>query len=86
MGLLPMAGHRLVVLGYRHASASVVAPFSNVQLIWAGALGFVVFGSLPDQLTLVGAGIIVAGGLYTAYREAVRARLHGDRNPAVLAL
>jgi drug/metabolite transporter (DMT)-like permease len=54
MGLLSTAGHGLVVLGYRHASASVVAPFSYVQLIWAGALGFLVFGSLPDQFTFLG--------------------------------
>ena len=72
MGLLSTAGHGLVVLGYRHASASVLAPFSYVQLIWAGALGFMVFGSLPDQFTFLGAGIIVASGLYTAYRERVR--------------
>jgi len=72
MGLLSTAGHGLVVLGYRHASASVVAPFSYVQLIWAGALGFLVFGSVPDQFTFLGAGIIVASGLYTAYRERVR--------------
>jgi drug/metabolite transporter (DMT)-like permease len=72
MGLLSTAGHGLVVLGYRHASASVLAPFSYVQLIWAGALGFLVFGSLPDQFTFLGAGIIVASGLYTAYRERVR--------------
>jgi drug/metabolite transporter (DMT)-like permease len=72
MGLLSTAGHGLVVLGYRHASASVLAPFSYVQLIWAGALGFLVFGSLPDQFTFLGAGIIVSSGLYTAYRERVR--------------
>jgi drug/metabolite transporter (DMT)-like permease len=72
MGLLSTAGHGLVVLGYRHASASVVAPFSYVQLIWAGALGFLVFGSSPDQFTFLGAGIIVSSGLYTAYRERVR--------------
>jgi drug/metabolite transporter (DMT)-like permease len=50
----------------------VVAPFSYVQLIWAGALGFLVFGSSPDRFTFLGAGIIVSSGLYTAYRERVR--------------
>lgn len=73
MGVLSTAGHGLVVLAYRHASASMVAPFSYVQLIWAGALGFAVFGSLPDGLTVLGACIIAASGLYTAYRERVRA-------------
>jgi drug/metabolite transporter (DMT)-like permease len=72
MGVLSTAGHGLVVLAYRDASASMVAPFSYVQLIWAGALGFAFFGSWPDGFTILGAGIIAASGLYTAYRERVR--------------
>ena len=73
MGVTSTAGHGLVVLAYRHASASMVAPYSYVQLIWAGTLGFMVFGTLPDGYTVLGAGIIAASGLYTAYRERVRA-------------
>ncbi|KLK92623.1 multidrug DMT transporter permease [Microvirga vignae] len=73
MGTFSTAGHGLVVLAYRHASASLMAPFSYAQLIWAGALGFAVFGALPDAWTITGAGIIAASGLYTAYRERVRA-------------
>jgi drug/metabolite transporter (DMT)-like permease len=62
-----------VIVAYRHGSASTIAPFSYVQLIWAGALGYLVFGSLPDSWTITGACIIAASGLYTAYRERVRA-------------
>jgi drug/metabolite transporter (DMT)-like permease len=65
-------GQWLVVLAYRHGNASVIAPFSYVQLIWAGILGYLVFGALPDGWTVVGACIIAASGLYTAYRERVR--------------
>jgi drug/metabolite transporter (DMT)-like permease len=75
VGVLSTIGHWLVILGYRHTSASVVAPFSYVQLIWAGALGYAAFGSLPDGWTVVGIGVIAASGLYTAYRERVRAKL-----------
>jgi drug/metabolite transporter (DMT)-like permease len=50
----------------------MVAPFSYVQLIWSGALGFLIFGSVPDRYTIAGAVIIAASGLYTAYRERVR--------------
>jgi drug/metabolite transporter (DMT)-like permease len=72
IGILSTAGHWLVILAYRHAAASVVSPYSYVQLIWAGALGYLAFGSLPDAWTMIGAGIIAASGLYTAYRERVR--------------
>jgi drug/metabolite transporter (DMT)-like permease len=73
VGVLSTIGHWLVVLAYRHASASAIAPFAYVQLIWAGVLGYAVFRSIPDGWTVVGAAIIAASGLYTAYRERVRA-------------
>lgn len=72
VGCLSTVGHWLVVLAYRHSTASFIAPYSYVQLVWAGALGYLVFAALPDAWTVAGAGIIVASGLYTAYRERVR--------------
>ncbi|SCY53573.1 DMT family transporter [Microvirga guangxiensis] len=77
MGLVFTIGQWFVVLAYRHGNASVIAPFSYVQLIWAGILGYLVFGSLPDGWTVVGACIIAASGLYTAYRERLRMRQRG---------
>lgn len=73
MGVLFAIGHWFIVLAYRHGNASMIAPFSYVQLIWAGSLGYLVFGTVPDALTITGAGIIALSGLYTAYRERVRA-------------
>jgi drug/metabolite transporter (DMT)-like permease len=73
VGILSTAGHWLVILAYRHAAASIIAPYSYIQLIWTGALAYIVFGSLPDAFTVLGAGVIAASGLYTAYRERVRA-------------
>jgi drug/metabolite transporter (DMT)-like permease len=43
--------------------------------------GFLVFGSVPDGWTLLGASVIVASGLYTAHRERVRARQGAVRQP-----
>ncbi|MBQ0821341.1 DMT family transporter [Microvirga sp. HBU67558] len=73
MGVLFAIGHGFVVLAYRQGNASLIAPFSYVQLIWAGTLGYLVFGSLPDSWTVAGAGLIAVSGFYTAYRERVRA-------------
>ncbi len=72
IGLLSTAGHWLVVLAYRQAHASLIAPYGYVQLSWARLFGFAVFGSLPDALTLTGAGVIAASGLYTTYHERAR--------------
>jgi drug/metabolite transporter (DMT)-like permease len=72
LGVIASTGHWLAVLAYRHAAASVLAPLSYAQLIWSSTLGFIVFGTVPDQWTLIGALFIVASGLYTVQRERLR--------------
>ena len=67
-------GQWLVVLAFHRAGASVLAPLTYSQLVWATALGFLIFHTVPDGWTLAGAAIIVASGLYTAHRERVRAQ------------
>ena len=72
IGIASTAGQWIVVLAFRYADASVLAPFTYSQLVWVSLLGFFVFGEIPDKWTVVGAGFIVASGLYTAHRERVR--------------
>jgi drug/metabolite transporter (DMT)-like permease len=72
IGIASTAGQWIVVLAFRYADASVLAPFSYTQLLWVSLLGFFVFGEVPTVWTVVGAGFIVASGLYTAHRERVR--------------
>jgi drug/metabolite transporter (DMT)-like permease len=74
LGAVSLAPQWLVVLAYRAAPASVLAPFSYSQIVFSGLLGLFVFGAWPDQWTLIGAAIIAASGLYSAHRERVRAR------------
>ena len=74
MGVVASGGQWLVILAHQLAPASLLAPFFYCQLISATALGFLVFGNLPDGWTLAGAGIIIASGLYTAHRERIRSR------------
>ena len=66
-------GHYAVIMAYERAEVSVIAPFAYTELIWATILGFMVFGDIPDPWTFVGAGVIVASGLYVLYRERRRA-------------
>ena len=74
LGVIASAGQYCMVLAYRHAGAALLAPFSYSQLIWSTSLGYVVFGTFPDAWTGVGAIVIVASGLTTAYHERLRAR------------
>jgi drug/metabolite transporter (DMT)-like permease len=73
-GLGSTAGHWLLVQAYRRAPASLLAPFSYVQLVFAAGFSYLAFGDLPDAATFLGGSLIAASGLYTAHRERVRAR------------
>ena len=66
LGLLGAVGHGLLVLAYARAPASLLAPMSYTQLIWAALAGVLVFGDWPDGMTLVGAVVIALGGLLVA--------------------
>jgi drug/metabolite transporter (DMT)-like permease len=77
IGLVSSAAQWLSVLAYRVAPASLLAPFSFAQLLWATLLGLLVFGALPDGWTLAGAAVIAGSGIYMAHRERVRAREKG---------
>jgi drug/metabolite transporter (DMT)-like permease len=72
VGFASTAGQWMVVLAFRHADASVLAPFSYVQLVWVTVIGLAVFAEVPDLWTFVGAAFIIGSGLYTAHRERLR--------------
>ncbi|MDE2515070.1 MAG: DMT family transporter [Rhodospirillales bacterium] len=74
MGVCSATAQYLVIVAYTMMPASLLAPFSYVQILTSTALGFAVFGAVPDRATFLGAAIIVASGLYTAHRERVRMR------------
>lgn len=73
VGLASTTGHWIVALAYRNAAASVLAPYSYTQIVWASLLGFLVFGVAPSGWTWAGASIIILSSIYTAHRERVRA-------------
>jgi len=61
--------HFCLIKAYQWAPASVVAPFAYIELIYASALGFAVFGDIPDLPTIFGGMIIAASGLYLIRRS-----------------
>lgn len=69
LGLLGAAGHCLLVLAFARAPASVLAPMSYSQLLWAGLAGVLIFGDWPDGWILLGAVVIAAGGILVALPE-----------------
>jgi drug/metabolite transporter (DMT)-like permease len=67
LGAMAMSGHLLLTNAFRFASAAALAPFTYSQIIFAGVVGLVAFGHVPDLGAIVGMGIIIASGLVMAY-------------------
>jgi drug/metabolite transporter (DMT)-like permease len=75
LGLLAGLGHWFVIAAYQLAPASLLAPFTYAQMIWAVAYGYLVFGQLPDRWSALGICVIVASGVYLAIVDQRRMRL-----------
>lgn len=69
--VLVLTGYQFIILCMRTGDISFVAPFRYTALLWAIAASIIVFREDPDLATILGAGIVVASGLYTLYRERV---------------
>lgn len=72
LGASGAVGHFLLIIAHRWTPAAVLSPFIYTQLVWTLLSGYFVFGDTPGHWTLVGAGIVVASGLYLLHRERVR--------------
>ena len=72
LGLLGGAGHGLLVLAFARAPASLLAPLTYTQLIWATLAGVLVFNDWPDAASLAGAAVIALGGLLVALPDRSR--------------
>lgn len=72
MGLLCLTGaggHYLLIKAYEVAEVSTVQPFAYFQLVFAASIGLTVFGETIDLWIVLGAGLIIASGLFTFWRE-----------------
>jgi len=74
LGVLGGAGHYLVIRAFQSGPAAVIAPLGYVELLGTATLGYLIFGQFPDLWTWLGALVIIASGLYIAFRERRRRR------------
>ena len=77
-GLCGGAGQILLTESVRYAHASVVAPFEYTSMIFAVAIGWIVFGDRPTVAMLVGSVLVVAAGVLIILRERYLKIRRGD--------
>jgi drug/metabolite transporter (DMT)-like permease len=71
--LLLAIGYQLLVVALRSgAEISVIGSFRYGSILWAIAIGYVVWGDVPNALALFGIAVIVGAGLYILHRERIR--------------
>ncbi len=63
------SSYYFTIRALRQGEIALIAPFRYVGLVWAIGFGWAVFGTLPDPMTVIGASIVVATGLFTCWRE-----------------
>lgn len=68
LGIYGGLGHFLFTAAFRHAPASILAPLNYLQLLWAGLLGWLVFGHVPDAVSLLGMAIVAGSGVLVAVK------------------
>jgi drug/metabolite transporter (DMT)-like permease len=69
MGVLGTITQACYIKGMAEGDATVMAPVDYSRLVFAVILGYLLFGEIPDSLTLLGSGIIIAATLYITVRE-----------------
>ena len=69
MGMIGGSAHYLLTKAFERGPAALLSPFNYLQLLGATLTGYVLYGSLPDRWTWIGAAVIVGAGLYIARRE-----------------
>jgi drug/metabolite transporter (DMT)-like permease len=69
IGLLSVVGQLANIQGFKEGEATAVAPMDYCRIVFATAIGFVVFFEVPDIVTMAGAALIIATSFYTVRAE-----------------
>ncbi len=70
MGILGLVTQACYIKGMAEGDAMVMAPIDYTRLVFAIILGFALFREVPNAVTMLGAGVIIASTLYISWREA----------------
>ena len=74
LGLCAGLGHWAMIGAYLLAPATLLTPFTYLQMVWAVAYGYLIFDQLPDRWSALGMTVIVGSGLLLALQERQRVR------------
>ena len=68
-GVLAAATFLLIAYAFSRSEASVLAPFQYIEILGATLIGFLAFGDIPDEVTILGTLVVLGSGMYVFHRE-----------------
>ncbi len=71
VSILAFAAGLCMIAAYRRGDAAIVAPMQYSQILWAAGYGILIFDETGDPATWIGAGVVIASGLYIVLRESI---------------
>ena len=74
VGFLGIGGQSLVTQGLAHGEATVLAPLDYSRIVYAAAIGYILFGELPGLWSFVGMALIILASVYLVLTERKAAR------------
>lgn len=69
LGIASMVLGYLLTEAFRYAPVHVVAPYDYLYLVWGSVIGYLVWGDVPKNWTVLGSILVVGSGLFILYRE-----------------
>jgi drug/metabolite transporter (DMT)-like permease len=86
VGSFGTIGHWFLTTAYSHADASLLAPMTYLQLLWAGLFGWLVFDHVPDWISLLGMGVVAAAGVLIALKTRTPPAVPAQDDPDIIAV
>ena len=83
MGIVAFISFLCVFSAYSMASPSIISLFEYSYIIWAMLAGYILFKTVPEPRTFLGAAIIIAAGVYIYFREKVKGQMIVTDTPTV---
>ena len=72
--MLGASGHFLMINAFKHSEASILQPFTYLQLVFVSIIGVLVFNEKLENETILGSAIVIIAGLFTFWREYIKSQ------------
>ena len=72
--MLGAGGHFLMINAFKHSEASILQPFTYLQLVFVSIIGVIVFNEKLENEIILGSAIVVIAGLFTFWREYIKSQ------------